>query len=187
MLGAGHIGYGILGPIPIPTLILLMLQKRKIYNLPQILALLEIQYTLESSDQFPSLDSNGTTLLNEKQSSTANSSSTSSKATSIFQQIEEDTIFPTVNITTVGVAQPVGNTVLVTGQAFDVGSDIKDVGVRVDDGRFEPANPDDEKGWLFWSASVPVEGLKAGDHEVVARATDNANNTKREAVGFSVQ
>jgi hypothetical protein len=142
---------------------------------------------LESSDQFPSLDSNGTTLLNEKQSSTANSSSTSSKTSSIFQQIEEDTIFPTVNITTVGVAQPVGNTVLVTGQAFDVGSDIKDVGVRVDDGRFEPANPDDEKGWLFWSASVPVEGLKAGDHEVVARATDNANNTKREAVGFSVQ
>ena len=86
-----------------------------------------------------------------------------------------------MNITTVGV------TVLVTGQAFDVGSDIKEVGVRVDGGRFEPAKADEEKGWMLWSASVPVKDLKTGDHEVVARAIDNANHTKRETVNLSVQ
>ena len=105
----------------------------------------------------------------------------------MIQDAESDTIFPTVNITTVGIARPAGNSVLVTGQAFDVGTDIKEVGVRVDGGRFEPAKPDDEKGWLLWSASVPVENLKEGDHEVVARAIDNANHTKRETVTFTTQ
>jgi hypothetical protein len=105
----------------------------------------------------------------------------------MLQKIGKDTIFPTVNITTVGVAQPAGDTVLVTGQAFDVGSDIKEVGVRVNGGRFEPAKADDEKGWLLWGASVPVKELQSGDHEVVARAIDNANHAKRETVNFSVQ
>jgi len=100
---------------------------------------------------------------------------------------ESDTIFPTVNITTVSITTPTQDSVLVTGQAFDVGTDIKEVGVRVDGGRFEAAKPDDEKGWLLWSASVPLEDLKIGDHEVVARAIDNANHTKRETVNFSVQ
>ena len=105
----------------------------------------------------------------------------------LIMDAESDTIFPTVNITTVGIAEPSRNSVLVTGQAFDVGTDIKEVGVRVDDGRFEKAMPDDEKGWMLWSASVPVKDLEEGDHEVVARATDNANHTKRETVIFSVQ
>jgi hypothetical protein len=71
-----------------------------------------------------------------------------------------DTIFPTVNITTVGIEKP-GNTVLVTGQAFDVGTDIKEIKVRIDDGLFEAADPDSETGWLDWSASVPVEGTES--------------------------
>jgi len=105
----------------------------------------------------------------------------------IVRDSELDTMFPTVNITTVGIAGAGSNTVLVTGQAFDVGSDIKEVGVRIDGGRFEPARPDDEKDWLLWSSSIPVKNLKEGDHEVVARATDNANHTKRETVIFSVR
>jgi hypothetical protein len=48
----------------------------------------------------------------------------------------------------------------VTGQSFDVGTDINEAGVRVDGERFETARSDDEKGWLLWSASVPVEKLK---------------------------
>jgi hypothetical protein len=100
---------------------------------------------------------------------------------------ELDTIFPTVNITTVGIERPAGNTVQVTGQAFDVGTDVKEVKVRVDSGRFEHAKPDIEKGWLLWSALVPVESWRDEDHEVVARATDNANHTKRETVTFATQ
>jgi hypothetical protein len=41
---------------------------------------------------------------------------------------------------------------------------IKEVRVRVNGGCFEPAKSDDEKGWLLWSASVPVENLKDGEH-----------------------
>ena len=108
-------------------------------------------------------------------------------SSSMTEDAKPDTIFPTVNITTVSIARPAQNSVLVTGQAFDVGTDIKEVGVRIDGGRFEDAKPDGEKGWLLWSASIPVEDLKAGDHEVVARAIDNANHTKRETVNFSVQ
>ena len=55
------------------------------------------------------------------------------------------------------------------------------VGVRVDGGRFEPVRPDSDKGWLLWSASVPVENLKEGNHEVVARAIDNANHMERQS------
>jgi hypothetical protein len=104
-----------------------------------------------------------------------------------IQKAESDTIFPTVNITTVGIPKPVTNSVIVTGQAFDVGTDIKEVGVRVDDSKFKSAKPDDEKGWLLWSASIPVESLEVGEHEVVARASDNANHTKRETVTFTVK
>lgn len=100
---------------------------------------------------------------------------------------QSDTIFPTINITTVGHTGSAGNSVMVTGQAFDVGSDIKEVGVRVDEGRFEPAKPDDEKGWLLWRATVPMKNSVEGEHEIVARAIDNANQTKRETVTFSVQ
>jgi hypothetical protein len=115
------------------------------------------------------------------------SPSPSQSSQSTTEKAELDTIFPTVNITTVGIGEPAGNVVLVTGQAFDVGTDIKEVKVRIDDGRFEAADPDVERGWLHWSASVPVEGVEKGEHEVVARATDNANHTKRETVTFSVQ
>ena len=98
-----------------------------------------------------------------------------------------DPIYPTVNVTTVGFESPDVNHVLVTGQAFDVGSDIREVKVRIDDGLFEAADPDNERGWMHWSVSVPAEGLENGDHKVVARATDNANHTKRETVTFSIQ
>jgi hypothetical protein len=107
--------------------------------------------------------------------------------TSFTQSDRLDTIFPTVNITRVGIASPVNDSVTVSGQAFDVGTDIREVGVRIDGGRFESANPDKENGWLEWSASVPVENLEEGEHEVVARAIDNANHTKRETVTFSIQ
>jgi hypothetical protein len=159
--------------------------------------------SLESSNQNTALDSGRTTTASpdEVETSTASSSDSiaslstlpsssspsSETSTTMLQEIEKDTLFPTVNITTVGVAQAAGDTVLVTGQAFDVGSDIKEVGVRVDGGRFEPAKADDEKGWMLWSASVPVKDLQSGDHEVVTRAIDNANHTKRETVNFSVQ
>ena len=55
---------------------------------------------------------------------------------------ELDTIFPTVNITTVGIERPADNMVHVTGQAFDVGTGVKEVKVRLDSGRFEHAKPD---------------------------------------------
>ena len=160
--------------------------------------------SLESSNQNTALDSDGTTTASPEGVGTSTASSSDSIAslsklpsssspssetsTGMLQKIEKDTIFPTVNITTVGVAQPVGNAIEVTGQAFDIGSDIKEVGVRVDGGRFEPAKADEEKGWMLWRASVPVKDLEAGDdYEVVARAIDNANHTKRETVNFSVQ
>ena len=103
-----------------------------------------------------------------------------------IQRADEETIFPTVNISTVAIRKPGENSVLITGQAFDVGTDIKEVGVRVDDCRFEDAKPDNRVGWLRWTASVPIENLEEGDHEVVARTIDNANHTKRETVMFSV-
>jgi hypothetical protein len=146
----------------------------------------------ESSNQDPSDE---TTALARRETRAGSSdsigsllsSSSSPSSENASSRIEADTIFPTVNITTVTVASPIGDTVIVTGQAFDVGSDIKEVGVRVDkggvraeDSRFELAKPDDEKGWLLWSASVPVEGLEEGDHEVVARAVDKVNHTKRD-------
>jgi hypothetical protein len=134
---------------------------------------------------------NGTTALVKEETPGSGSSGSfalSSSAPSLNEErIESDTIFPTVNITKVSVAYPAGDTVTVTGQAYDVGSDIREVKVRVDGDLFEAAKPDDKAGWMLWSASIPVEGLKEGDHEVVARATDKANHTKRETVPFSVQ
>jgi hypothetical protein len=75
----------------------------------------------------------------------------------------------------------------VTGQAFDVETGVKEVKVRVDSSRFEHTTPDIENGWLLWSALVPVDSWKDGDHDVVARATDNANHTKRETVTLATQ
>src|SRR5918999_3581643 len=70
--------------------------------------------SLESGNQISTLDSDGTTSLKGIQSFKANSSSTSSETTTMLKKIEEDTIFPTVNITTVATTRPVGNTVLVS-------------------------------------------------------------------------
>jgi hypothetical protein len=148
----------------------------------------------DPTDGTPALATGETTAGSSDSIASLLSSSPYASSENASSRIEADTIFPTVNITTVTVASPIGDTVIVTGQAFDVGSDIKEVGVRVDkggvraeDSRFELAKPDDEKGWLLWRASVPAEGLEEGDHQVVARAIDNANHTKRETVSFSIQ
>jgi Cellulase (glycosyl hydrolase family 5) len=145
----------------------------------------------ESSDTPTSLAGKDT-AISASDSITSLSSMTpspvpSQTVSSINQGSQSDSIYPTVNITTVSIAGNTKNSVIVTGQAFDVGTDIKEVGVRVDGGRFEPAKSDNEKGWLLWRATVPVETLKDGEHEVVARATDNANQTKRETVTFNIQ
>ena len=47
--------------------------------------------------------------------------------------------------------------------------------------------PNQEKGWLYWKATIPATGLKQGEHEAVARATDNANHTKSETVRFKIE
>jgi Cellulase (glycosyl hydrolase family 5) len=114
------------------------------------------------------------------------SSSSSSLPSSplVLKNIKDDTIFPTVYTTTI---QPIGEKITVAGQAFDLGSDIKDVRVRIDNGSFRTAMPDQEKGWLYWNATIPATGLKQGEHEAVARATDNANHTKSESVRFKIE
>jgi hypothetical protein len=137
----------------------------------------------ENAGEIPDDAGNGSSASTSALSST----SAPQPLASSNQSEEIDTIFPTLNITTVGIASPVKDSITVSGQAFDVGTDIKEVGVRIDGGRFESANPDKENGWLEWSASVPVENLEEGEHEVVARAIDNANHTKRETVTFSIQ
>ena len=110
------------------------------------------------------------------------SSSTTTQTTS------GDTIFPTINITTVNVNnKPNKNKISIEGEAFDIGSGVKIVQVKIDKGDYIIADPSMGGDWLHWAALVPVKTLEKGRHEVVATAVDNAGHTKQESVTFKME
>jgi hypothetical protein len=115
---------------------------------------------------------------------TINSTSTNSEFTRLSRNIN-DTIFPTINITSVNVTKPISDEILVKGQAFDIGSGVKLVEMKLDDGTYLAATPNGGD-WLHWTASIPIESLAIGNHKLTVTATDHANHTKKEAVTFKI-
>jgi hypothetical protein len=107
-------------------------------------------------------------------------SQSSISATTPIQEIIQDTIFPTIAITNIKIQkdeQTNNNNILqVEGQGIDVGSGIKTVEIRVDDGTYIPAKPKVDGDWLNWAASIPVKSSNA-NHKVIAKAIDNTNYT----------
>jgi Cellulase (glycosyl hydrolase family 5) len=117
--------------------------------------------------------------------STATSSSSTTTQTTTTTG---DTIFPTINITTVNVNNNANkNKISIEGEAFDIGSGVKIVQVKVDKGDYIIADSSMGGDWLHWAASVPVKTLEKGRHEVVATAVDNAGHTKQESVTFNME
>ena len=96
-----------------------------------------------------------------------------------------DTIFPTLNITSVNVTKTVDDKIVVKGQAFDIGSGVKLVQMKLDDGTYLTATPN-AGDWLHWTASIPINALALGNHKLMVTATDNANHTKKEALTFKI-
>ena len=72
-----------------------------------------------------------------------------------------------------------GPTVVITGTASDKDSGISEVQVKVDGGSYQDA---DFNGgtWTFMAS------LDLGKHKVTAKAVDNANNSERDQVQFTV-
>lgn len=98
----------------------------------------------------------------------------------------KDTIFPTVNITSVNVTQPISRNVIVRGEAYDIGSGINRVNVQIDNGRQVSATKTNQGDWLYWTALVPVKSSQQGMHKIIARAMDNVGNIKKESVTFNI-
>lgn len=61
----------------------------------------------------------------------------------------------------------------ITGKASDSGSGIKLVEVKAENTRFKPATPASVGNWAAWTSSLT---LPIGNHQIVARATDNSGN-----------
>jgi hypothetical protein len=124
-------------------------------------------------------------IFNIKQSSSKQTFSTATSTST--QTTSGDTIFPTINITTVNVANPNKNKISIAGEAFDIGSGVKIVQVKIDKGDYIIADQNMGGDWLHWAASVPVKTLEKGRHEVVATAIDYAGHTKQESVTFNTE
>ena len=117
--------------------------------------------------------------FNTKNSALTNSGSTARPANT------DDTIFPTVGVTSINVTKPVGDKFTIKGQAFDIGSGVKIVEMKLDDGMYLSATPNTED-WLHWTASIPIKTLAIGNHKLTVIATDQANHTKKEVVTFRI-
>lgn len=74
--------------------------------------------------------------------------------------------------------------VIVKGTAFDPGSGIEKVWVRVDRGTFSPAIPKTANDWSSWSISLKIP---AGSHDITAKARDNSGNEKWRIISVSVK
>ncbi len=96
-----------------------------------------------------------------------------------------DTIFPTINIISINVTKPLGDKIIVKGQAFDIGTGVKLVQMKLDDGTYLAATPN-AGDWLHWTGWVPIKMLAIGNHTLIVTATDQANHTKKEAVTFGI-
>jgi hypothetical protein len=107
-----------------------------------------------------------------------------------------DTIYPTVHITDVSVEEAkVKETsrsssankkiLLVEGQALDVGTGIRTVQVHLDKESYVTATPKEHQDWLHWTASVPDTTSGGNDHELVAKAIDNAGHETYDTLKFN--
>ena len=68
-------------------------------------------------------------------------------------------------------------TLSIHGKAYDIGSGLKSVEIRLDEGGYVPVMQ--EKGnWYNWSIDLPIYFTADGMHKLVVRAIDNSNNTK---------
>ena len=113
-----------------------------------------------------------------------NSVSTNSPSAALAADTD-DTIFPTINVTSINVTNPVGDKITIKGQAFDIGSGVKTVEMKLDDGMYVSATPNTED-WLHWTASIPIKTLAIGNHKITVSATDQANHTKKEMLTFAI-
>jgi hypothetical protein len=116
-------------------------------------------------------------------------SNTTSKFRSNQTLNDSDTICPTSIVSNInGVLLPVPSppvvelvntsaTLSIHGKAYDIGSGLKSVEIRLDEGGYVPVMQ--EKGnWYNWSIDLPIYFTADGMHKLVVRAIDNSNNTK---------
>jgi hypothetical protein len=76
-----------------------------------------------------------------------------------------------------------GEGILVSGTAFDSGSGIKLVEVRLDNHRYIVATPEASGDWSSWGATFSAT---PGQHRLVSRATDNAGNQAWNRINITV-
>ena len=101
--------------------------------------------------------------------------------------LTSDTIFPVANLTSVQILKnenklfiPNFNTtgnqekLIVKGEAFDVGSGIKNVKIRISDQPFSVANQTNHGDWLNWYAILSVN--PNDNNTFVIKSEDNAKN-----------
>jgi Cellulase (glycosyl hydrolase family 5) len=131
---------------------------------------------------------NGTIIPTENTNNTISTISLMQSGSS--NQTTDDTIYPVGNVTSVYVknktnssSEPVTSIsnsssftekVRMKGEAFDVGSGIKSVYIRVGNGQYVLANQTNHGNWLNWEASYPVSHIQNDTYTI--KLEDNAGN-----------
>jgi hypothetical protein len=100
-----------------------------------------------------------------------------------------DTIYPVANLTSVqilksGIEQPSSNSnlsrgqekLILKGEAFDVGSGINNVKVRISDKPFVVVNQTNHGQWLNWQADLWINSND--NNTLVIKSEDNAKNVE---------
>jgi hypothetical protein len=85
---------------------------------------------------------------------------------------------PEITITYPTEDEEVGDTVIITGNAWDMDSDITKVEVRIGDGNWYLATDESGNGsWYIWERSWDSMDVLNGVHKIYARAHDDENVT----------
>lgn len=100
-----------------------------------------------------------------------------------------DTIFPVANLTSVQILKseneqfvPKSNTtetkekLIVKGEAFDVGSGINNVKIRISNQTFSLANQTNQGDWLNWYATLSIN--PKNNNTFIIKSEDNAKNVE---------
>ncbi len=103
----------------------------------------------------------------------------------------QDTVKPLVTIdrpisgSEVFTASSSSNTanIIIAGKAFDSGSGIKLVEVKAENTGFKSASPASAGNWAQWTSSLT---LPVGNHQLVARATDNSGNQQTSVLSLKI-
>ena len=74
---------------------------------------------------------------------------------------------------------------MIEGQAYDSGSGIKGVEVRLKDTPYRSVIPEIDGDWSKWSYILPITN-NPGENKLIVRATDYANNVKYHTIHIHI-